>query len=462
MALLVVAVAGGLLVWYLFFRDTGPDHPEAWDPLVADYVEFVEEERGLDFRHPVEFEWLTEDEFSGEVTTEEEDLTDEEREESEQFEGLFRALGLLPADLDLFEEVNRTSDSLILAFYDHATDRVSVNGERPDDIDPELAVTIVHELTHVLQDQHFDLGRTGEFDTDGENAAFRTVVEGDASRVERAYREQLGDDDAAALEEDESAQGEEIPDDLPSVIVAFQLSDYLFGEGFTTLVAKVGGDSAVNRALEDPPLSEEQVFDPWTYLSEDEPIQVDVPELADDEELIVDGAFGVTTLYLMLAERIEPQEALDVAGGWGGDAYVMYEADGVTCVRAAFAGNTNDDTDRIHEALDEWSTNLPGGRSSVTRDGDEVRLESCDPGQDVELEMADRAVDAVSAVASRIFTAYWILEELVPDGLPNKDATCFARTMAGEFTYEELLSEDGPAEDRVMVAGDVAEEECLG
>lgn len=462
LALLAAAIVVALLVWWAFIRDTGPDHPDAWDPLVVEYVDFVEEARGLEFQHPVHVDWLAEDEFSDEVTTDEEDLTAEEREETEQFEGLFRALGLLPSDLDLFEEVNRTSDSLILAFYNQDDDRVTVNGERPDEIDAELAVTIVHELTHVLQDQHFDLARTGDFDTDGENAAFRTVVEGDASRVERAYREQLDEDDAAALTEGEDASLEEIPDDLPSAIVAFQLSEYLLGEGFTTLVRKVGGDEAVDDALENPPLSEEQVFNPWTYLDGDDPIEVDIPELDDDEESIADGDFGVITLYVMLAERIDPQTALEAADGWGGDAYVMYEADGTTCVQVAMVGNDDADTDTIHAALDEWSANLPGDASSVSLSDGEIHLMSCDPGQDVELEMADLAVDAVSAAARRIFESYWILEEVVPEGTPNEGANCFARTVARELTYEELLSQEPISEDRGLELGTDAEEECFG
>ena len=43
------------------------------------------------------------------------------------------------------------------------------------------------------------------------------------------------------------------------------------------------------------------------------------------------GALGVLTWYFMLAERI-PAEALAAADGWGGDAYVAFERDGV-CVR---------------------------------------------------------------------------------------------------------------------------------
>ena len=53
--------------------------------------------------------------------------------------------------------------------------------------------TLAHELTHVLQDQHFGLNR--EFDTDGEASVFRALVEGDANRIEAVYADKLSESD---------------------------------------------------------------------------------------------------------------------------------------------------------------------------------------------------------------------------------------------------------------------------
>ena len=68
----------------------------------------------------------------------------------------------------------------------------------------------------------------------------------------------------------------------------------------------------------------------------------------------------------------------------------------------------------------------------------------------------------MGAATSRIFTAYWSLEELVPDGLTNPDAMCFAEVTAAQFTYDELIDEAGPSEDRAIEAGDLSAAECLG
>src|SRR5687767_10540895 len=41
------------------FGSDGPDHPDAWDPRVSDLAAFVEDERGLEFDHPVHVDFLT-------------------------------------------------------------------------------------------------------------------------------------------------------------------------------------------------------------------------------------------------------------------------------------------------------------------------------------------------------------------------------------------------------------------
>ena len=44
-------------------RDDEPARPETWDERVLDHVDFVEDERGLSFDHPVAIDFMPEDEF---------------------------------------------------------------------------------------------------------------------------------------------------------------------------------------------------------------------------------------------------------------------------------------------------------------------------------------------------------------------------------------------------------------
>jgi hypothetical protein len=57
---------------------------------------------------------------------------------------------------------------------------------RGDELTPAVRVTLAHELTHVLQDQHFDLQRLDEPDFE-EHEGLRAMAEGDAGRIEDIY-----------------------------------------------------------------------------------------------------------------------------------------------------------------------------------------------------------------------------------------------------------------------------------
>ncbi len=123
----------------------GPTIPTIGTRGVADLADFVEEERGRSFEHPVYVDFLTEDEYTDLARTEEDDLSDADRETLEQAEAMHRAMGLAEGDLDLLAALNDVVDSGTLAFYDSDVDRVRVRGT---DLTPGLRVTLVHELTH--------------------------------------------------------------------------------------------------------------------------------------------------------------------------------------------------------------------------------------------------------------------------------------------------------------------------
>ena len=75
-----------------------------------------------------------------------------------------RALGLLDHRVDLLEVVNDLQGGGVIGLYDEEDKRIRMRGE---DLTPAVKATLVHELTHALQDQHYDLeGRSEELDDD--------------------------------------------------------------------------------------------------------------------------------------------------------------------------------------------------------------------------------------------------------------------------------------------------------
>ena len=105
---------------------------------------------------------------------------------------MFRALGLIEGEIDLFATMNELRGAGIVGYYDYESERIRIRGKK---LTPTVQSTLVHELTHALQDQHFDLEkRTAKLekaDDSAASSAFDSLVEGDASRIETAWREDL-------------------------------------------------------------------------------------------------------------------------------------------------------------------------------------------------------------------------------------------------------------------------------
>ncbi|MDT0203715.1 hypothetical protein [Nocardioides sp. AE5] len=443
--LLVAAVAVAIVV--VSQRDSGPEFPEEWDARVADLIPIVEEHRGLEFKHPVYVDFLPEDEFRAEMTTDEGELTEEDRDELDQFTAMLRALGLIEADVDLFEQMNALSSEGTLGFFSFGDKRIRVRGS---ELTPAVTLTMVHELTHALQDQHFDLAaRFDEFDESEDGTAssvFRGVVEGDASRVETAYFDSLTADEQTAIEEsEEDEQGDigEKLEEIPKVLLVMMGSSYALGEPLVTLAFEDGGNEAVDELFRNPPSTEEHLMDPWTWLIDEDPAaEVAKPELQDGDEEFDSGEFGALFLYLVLAERIGLNDALDAADGWGGDHYVAVTRGDQTCITADFVADTDRDLTEMDEALAAWSKEQPAGAASVTRTGDQIRLESCDTGE-ARLG-SDSAQDALQLVAIRSqMASIWVQQGATPE-----QARCFSDGIIREFTVEQLVDpefgEDDP------------------
>ncbi|HET6938930.1 MAG TPA: hypothetical protein VFI19_10005, partial [Nocardioides sp.] len=137
----------------------GPQHPSKWDPRVQKYVDFVEKERGLDFTHPVYVDFLSDAAFTKQVTVDKDQLSEDDHKELDQYAGMLRALGLVEGDVDLFDKTNELHGTGIIGFYSYEDERLRIRGT---EITPAVESTIVHELTHALQDQNFDLGKRFE------------------------------------------------------------------------------------------------------------------------------------------------------------------------------------------------------------------------------------------------------------------------------------------------------------
>ena len=436
-------VIGAVAVVTDQFTDDGPGHPDEWDPRVADLAAFVEDERGLDFDHPVYVDFLTPDEYTEQTTDDEAAVADEERAELDRYAAELRALGVATGELDLFDAFNQVSDGGTLAFYDPTDERVRVRGT---EMTVGLEVTLVHELTHALQDQSFDLERLNETQLDdGASTAFRGLAEGDAVRVEDAYiDDELTTEEKATYDAEyaeELAQSEEATGDVPPFVSATFSAPYALGQPFVTMLINQDGNDAVDDAFGEPPFTEEHLFDPASFLADEGSESVELG-FEDDDELFDEGPFGATSWYLFLAERIDPKVALNAALGWDGDSFAAVERDGATCVRLAFRGDTEADEDEMADALAEWVDAMPGGVAEVDEvDGHPV-LDACDPGEDLDLELTGRSETSLFLPNLWGYLVADAASAVGPD-----EARCYAQTVVDELAYDDITDPEGEAFD---------------
>ena len=257
-AAVAMAVTG---VVVLVTRDGGPDHPSTWDPTVAELVPFVEDEKGASFEHPVSVVVLDEAQFKERLSVDDE-LTDEDREDMEQAEATLRALGLHGGKGSLVEQVDTLMTEGTAAYYD-PDDRTRSSYPRPPPGNVAAQATLVHELTHALQDQ---LGQLEDADTSDAQAALEALIEGEAEHVETAWIEDLTDAEHDRLTEDEADTTDEVSGELedvnPALIALFALP-YTVGE---SMVSMLDDANRLDDAFDDPPGSTADLLDPLRWL----------------------------------------------------------------------------------------------------------------------------------------------------------------------------------------------------
>ena len=173
--------------------------PTKWDPRLRPIADEVAKLRKLDFEHPVAAEFLDDAAFEKKVTTDRGKLSKQDKRDLERSQAQLRAVGLIGADVDLFDAVGSLQTSGVLAYYDPKTKKITVKGTNLDDV--ATRVTVAHELTHALQDQHFDLQKLEQAAAaDHGSTVLHTIAEGDAVRIENEYVKTLSEADQQAYQ----------------------------------------------------------------------------------------------------------------------------------------------------------------------------------------------------------------------------------------------------------------------
>jgi hypothetical protein len=332
--------------------EVGPDSEPAagageLERALPGLLRFTQEARGLPFTAPVKVTLLPDKAFRARLAAEKDEETEESREELETTQRILEALGLLDKGIDLEKAIDSLYGAAVAGFYDPETDDLVVRGER---LTVGVRTTLVHELVHALQDQHFDIERDELDDRDDEaSTGFAGLVEGDAVRIERLYLDSLTGAERKQAELEELAAGSGIDPDLPRILLQLVAFPYLAGPEFVTAVFEAGGQERLDAAYADPPTTSEQLMHPELFLQDPRPVEVDAPETDGGAEAIDEGVMGELILLLVLNESgVSGQRA---AAGWGADRYVAWRDGDDTCFRVNIAMDTPQDDAELRQAL---------------------------------------------------------------------------------------------------------------
>jgi hypothetical protein len=253
---------------------------------------------------------------------------------------MYRAMGFWDADFDLEATYLMLLSDQIAGFYDLETkimNTVTSDGGALGDVLSVLdRIVYVHEYTHFLQDQNYDLTELQESVPDDNvdySQAVLSLIEGDASTIMSDFTTKLlSENPLLAIGLLLTATDTAIPAGVPDIMIEELTASYTLGETFVRALIADGGWERVNQAYITPPTSMMHIYYPQKYLDGVQPIAVtltdDASVLGDGWDLSSSSILGIFYWREYVKETIGLNTANALMAGWMGDYnHYYYHAD---------------------------------------------------------------------------------------------------------------------------------------
>jgi hypothetical protein len=268
-----------------------------------------------------------------------------------------KTFGLAPASFHYRPFIIKLLTEQVAGYYDpkaqqfYLADWIELEGQKP---------VMAHELTHALQDQHFNLRRFEKWpkgDADAE-LAVHALVEGDATLAMTLY---MAKNPLVALAfiralGSEGMSSEEFKQ-APRALRESLVFPYEQGSEWATQLYRRGGWAMVSQAFTKLPESSEQILHVDKYFSDEAPVKVALPDLRNvlgpAWKRIDYDVNGEWSYYLILDQFLNsPVESKRAAAGWAGDRYEIYEGarPDAVCVAQMTAWDTEADAKEFFDA----------------------------------------------------------------------------------------------------------------
>lgn len=261
---------------------------------------------------------------------------DEEKNPAERYAEArsAEAFGLLPKGFDLDNFMVDLLTEQIAGLYDPKAREFYIADWIPLD---DQRMVMAHELTHALQDQHFQIETWVKAARPNDDAelAREAVLEGSAMAAMIDYLlkgsgrsvEELPAIDPSVFAGDmtKTPKLQEAPPFLRDAMIF----PYFGGLTFSQAILKPAGWRGLSAVFAKAPLSTQQILHPALYKSGKAPSQVKIPSLEKllgaEWTKLDENSMGEFGWIEILKQFLGEEKAKPLAAAWDGDRYVLYE-----------------------------------------------------------------------------------------------------------------------------------------
>lgn len=261
---------------------------------------------------------------------------DEDKNPSERYAGQrsAEAFGLIPKGFELDSFMVELLTEQIAGLYDPKAHEFYISDWIPV---ADQRMVMAHELTHALEDQHFqieDWVKAARPNDDAELAR-EAVLEGSAMAAMVDFLLQgtgrslwdLSDFDPSILVGDlaDSPALQKAPRFIKDALIF----PYFSGLKFSAAVLKPSGWSGLPGVFSKPPLSTQQILHPALYRSGKVPVPVALPSmekmLGSNWSKLEENTLGEFGWQEVLKQFLGDERAKALSAAWDGDRYIVYE-----------------------------------------------------------------------------------------------------------------------------------------
>lgn len=335
-------------------KNDAPDQFSSSD--IDQFLVQIQNIRSLSAKDPIPIHYMNKEELQKWLTKNLDNTLPSQKQT--KYKRILTTFGLLPKSINLRQKLEKVLQQQMGGFYNQKTQKLHVIDRSDFDqtsiFGPEQAGMIeslnmdpidlvaIHELTHAVQDQHFQLHNMNIDEITNQNEdrgrAIKSLIEGDATYVMYEF---LFQKRGRSIRMMSHLLSQMLQSQLHNTSSSLKLSDiplfiekelmfpYLAGLRFVMYgVLKTDGWEAINKAYKNPPTSSEQILHPKKYFEErDHPTSIHLPEWRQffpdkwqPQMTNTLGEYGVQLLFLSHTPD-QVSQLRKASKGWDGDRY---------------------------------------------------------------------------------------------------------------------------------------------